>query len=144
MAHLLLNTNIAFRGFEALTIYGGDTDQETVIACQDGNFAGFTFSNITRLTLRSLTVTHCGVFYELKEPWPMYSSAVMILYGKYVILEDLIIVNSTGIGLTILDHQGGLVRIQSSKFVGNKVPNDPIYTDIYAGGGIYVNFSQDP
>ena len=71
-----------------------------------------------------------------------FSSAITILYSKLVTAEDLIVVNNTGIGLTILNHQGGPVDIKSSNFTDNKIRegDNLINSNVFAGGGIYVAF----
>ena len=139
-SQLSLTTNITFLGYETLTI-GGSKNQTTTIVCKDGQLAGITFGNITRLTLQRLAITNCGAVNMIQRRLNM-SSAITILYGKNVAVEDLLVVNNTGIGLTIVDHQGGLVHIQSSKFMENKIRKDdgPMNSKAFAGGGVYVAF----
>ena len=138
ITHLQLKSNVKFFELESLTI-SGDADLNTTITCQEGNFAGLIFRNISRLTIRRLMVMHCGAILNNFT----YSSAVTILHSRNVTADNLIISRSKGIGLTILDHQGGFVQIESSQFFENKPPKDgPTYR---GGGGVYVGgFEQDP
>ena len=136
---LQLRANITFSSFESLTI-SGDPDLNTTISCQGGNLAGLVFSDLATLTIRKLTVMHCGALLNT------YSSAVAILQGRDVTVESLVVLKSKGIGLMISDHQGGTVRIESSNFIENNLPLDnPSYSDMSGGGGVYVgDFEQAP
>ena len=59
-------------------------------------------------------------------------------------MSHLILRNNNGIGLKILNHQSGMVRIESSKFLKNKL-NESRLNDTKGGGGIYVGgFEQHP
>ena len=141
--HLSLISSITFLGYKSLTITGNTSHTAAVVmTCQGGQSAGLTFSNITRLTLQGLTITNCGVISVNTVERLNFSSAITILYSKHVTLEDVIVINNRGIGLTILNHQGGLVDIKSSNFVGNKIHDGDnlINSSLFAGGGVYVTF----
>ena len=132
---LLLTANVTFSGLNALTINGNDTN----ITCQ-GVFAGLIFSDIQMLTVRSLAVTNCGAIPIMQKF--TYSSAITIICSRNVTAANLTIAESMGIGLTILDHQGGFVQITSARFVENKAP---LHYPFQGGGGVFVGgFEQDP
>ena len=140
-SHLSMISQITFLGYESLTITGNaNYSAAVIITCQVGRSAGLIFSNITRLILRRLMVTQCGAISVNRVQRLNFSSAITILYSKHVTVENLVVVNNTGIGLTILNHQGGLVDIKSSDFKENKVQKgDSLFnTKIFAGGGVYV------
>ena len=86
---LQLRANITFSSFESLTI-SGDPDLNTTISCQGGNLAGLVFSDLATLTIRKLTVMHCGALLNT------YSSAVAILQGRDVTVESLVVLKSKG------------------------------------------------
>ena len=139
VAQLLLITNATFFGPQSLAI-SGDPDLNTTITCRAENI-GFVFKNISRLVLRRLTVTNCEMAHELHRG--VYSSAVAILHSKDVTIESLTILKSVGIGLTILDHQGGIVQVKSSNFIENRISNSD--SDTRGGGGVYVgDFMHQP
>ena len=140
-SQLQLRTNITFTRLESLTI-SGDTEQNTTISCQGDDLAGLIFSDLTNLTIKELTVMHCGTV-----ALNTYTFAIAIFRGRDVSIESLIIMQSKGIGLMITGHQGGTVQIESSNFLENKLPSidSPRYREIGGGGGVYVGgFEQDP
>ena len=142
VSQLMLKTNFKLFELESLTITG-NPDLNTTLTCEKGNFTGLTFYSINRLELRQFTVVNCGGTFNHERS--NYSSAITILHCRDFIASNLIIINSTGIGMTILDHQGGFVQITSSTFSGNKVPRNYSDHTIKGGGGVYVGgFKQDP
>ena len=132
-ANVLLNTNATFFGLESLIIHG-NPDLNATITCQTGKNAGIVFNNISRLVVRNLTVTDCGTLHKLHGG--VYSSAVTILHSKDVIIENLTVLKSVGIGLMIVDHQGGIVQVESSKFLENIISERDF--DVLGGGGVFV------
>ena len=71
-----------------------------------------------------------------------YRSAITILHSKRVTIERLVVLKSFGIGLMIVDHQGGVVHIESSKFLDNRI--SVIDPNIQGGGGVYVGDFMHP
>ena len=63
VAQVLPRTNMAFFGLESLII-NGNPDLNTAITCLTGNNAGIVFNSISRLILRNLSVTNCGILHE--------------------------------------------------------------------------------
>ena len=138
----LLQKGIAtFSGIEAVTI-SGDADKYTTITCKEGvDNTGLMFTEINKVTLRDLTLINCGAVHKLGRF--MYSSAVLIIHGRDILVDSVNIEKSTGIGLTILNHLSGSVHMKSSNFYQNTLPED--YAEIQGGGGVYVGeFEQDP
>ena len=147
-SHLQLTTNASFSGLRSLTI-SGSIDSNTTITCSLGDHGGLEFKNITNLTLISLTITNCGFpSQSSKERYYAYSyfAAVAILCCKDMKLSSLNIRNNDGIGLKILEHQGGMVHIESSIFLGNKLLNESRVndTDYLGGGGVYIGEYERP
>ena len=140
-SQLLIQTRATFIGLDSLALIG--THINTTIICERGSFAGLTFTNINRLALSHLTIINCGAIFTSKSF--NYSSAIMILRGRDIVAESLNILSSAGTGMTVLEHKGGTVRIESSHFIENKIPEFYSSLKINGGGGVYVgDFKQDP
>lgn len=145
-AHLELRMNATFFGLRSLTI-SGSVKLNTTIACSEGYYSGLVFRNITRLTLRNLTVTNCGTKLPSTEEQGelSLSSAVTILLCKEVKVSYLVVRSNNGIGMKILNHQGGMIHIESSSFLENKLTNKSIASKDRGGGGVYIGgFEWDP
>ena len=119
-----LETMVTFSDVNSLTVSGNsDPNTTTIIICYGETFAaGLTFINITRLTLRKLKVRHCGALYSVKKS--TISSALIIAQSRYVSVEDLMVTNSVGVGLMIIDQQSGYLEITSSEFLANTLPRN--------------------
>lgn len=141
ISNVLLRTNVTFVGLESLII-NGNPDLNVTIDCQTGtNKAGITFQNISRLVLRNLIVTNCGILHGVQEG--MYRLAVTILHSRRVAIERLVALKSFGIGLMIIDHQGGTAHVESSKFLDNRISKSD--SDVLGSGGVYVGgFKHHP
>jgi hypothetical protein len=121
----------------------------TTITCSLGDYAGLEFKDITHLSLTSLTITNCGFTSPSSKEQTVYSyiAAVTILGCKdNMKLSSLIIRNNNGIGLKILNHQGGTVHIESSMFLGNKLLNESRLNDTsyQGGGGVFIGEYEHP
>ena len=137
---LQLKRKVTFQGLESLSI-SGDTELNTVIACQKGVIGGLVFSNISSLELRDLTFVNCGAVYPVGNY--SFKSAITIFQSKDVLVMNVTIERSDGIGMSIFNHQGGLVQIISSSFTENMLVD--IDSGIQGGGGVHVgNFEQKP
>ena len=143
---LELVTTVSFSGLYSLTISGSNT----TIVCSLDDYGGLEFNNITNLILANLTITNCGFksypSTKQKQFLSYYSSAVTILCCREVKVSNLIIRNNNGIGLKILNHQGGTVHIVSSTFSENKLLNESHLNDTSykGGGGVYVGGFECP
>ena len=144
-SHLELTTNALFSGLHSLAI-SGSIDLNTTIMCSLEDYGGLEFKNITSLLLTDLTITNCGFKSHSsteQEQFFSYSSAVTILCCKDVKVSHLVVRNNNGIGLKILNHQGGTVHIESSTFLQNQLTNKSCLND-KGGGGVYVGGFEHP
>jgi hypothetical protein len=120
----------------------------TTINCSLGDYAGLELKNITHLSLTSLTITTCGFTSHSSKEQSVYSyiAAVTILGCKDMKLSSLIIRNNDGIGLKILNNQGGTVHIESSVFLGNKLLSESRLNDTsyQGGGGVFIGEYEHP
>ena len=142
---LELVTTVSFSGLYSLTISGSNT----TIVCSLEDYGRLEFNNITSLILANLTITNCGFkSYPSTEQkqFLSYSSAVTILCCREVKVSNVIMRNNNGIGLKILNHQGGTVHIVSSTFSENKLLNESHLNDTShkGGGGLYVGGFEHP
>ena len=133
--YLYLNKSISFDGLHSLTI-NGDPSSGTNISCKDlSGHAGIILKTIRNVTLRRLTIAHCGSLLDLGKK--IYSSALILTGCGDVHVRNLVITKSQGIELAIINHQQGTVYIGRSKFIKNMIPKE-FKDQIYGGGGIYV------
>ena len=73
----------------------------------------------------------------------IFMSALTLVYCSNVEINSLIIEKSRGVGLTILNHQGGRVNINSPIFKENELPQEYITTGKhFGGGGVYPLLGQ--
>ena len=141
---LQLTTNLTFAHLQSLTLVG--YSNSTTITCI-GSESGLLLVNITQLTARQLILTYCGAR-SRSTLNRLYTSGLTIDHGKYVTICDLTISKSRGLGLSILNQQGGgRVIVKSTIFKDNKLPeeymNDTISSDqIRGGGGVYIGAIQ--
>ena len=104
---------------------------------------GFTFIAIRNLTIENLNIIECGTKHvstsqvEVGE-FVMFSSAVVIQNSTDVLLNNIIISDSNGIGLSIIDTNG-IVEITNSEFSNNTAETR---SNITGGGGIYIEFTK--
>ena len=146
---LLLNETAAFTNLTSLTINGGLKGIMTNISCVvngSSNDAGIILSNITEyISLNNLRLLSCGSISEKRNTENFYdseySSALTIIHGRNVNLDKVVIERSKGLGLTILDHQGGEVNIVSSVFKENKVEETSVKQ--LGGGGVYIELEPN-
>ena len=137
--YLHLNESISFTQLSSLTI-SGDSNSATIINCTQLD-AGITLNEIMNLTLNDLILTYCGS--PLKMRNKTYSSALTVCNCSYVDITNLVITKSRGIGLTILNHQEGIVHIALSNFTDNIAPKEEDgVSKILGGGGVYVGEFQ--
>ena len=144
ISELQLNTSVRFTGLTSLTI-GGKLNFTSMLKCTPG--AGIVLRDISdtikihNLKLlscgsRTSIETHCGTQVLLT-----YVSALTIIHCRGVELDQLYITKSRGVGLTILDHQGGNVSINSSVFEHSGVQQEYNDTDQLVTGGMLIQMS---
>ena len=140
-SQLLLKGNATFSGIQILTI-NGKNDLNTTITCQEGDdYPGLIFRSINGLEIRDLSLVNCGALYSKRFS---YSSAITIIDCKDVLVENVNIMKSVGLGLCIFEQQGGFVQVRSSTFTDNILPEHYHDLRINGGGGVYVgNFKRN-
>ena len=131
MSQLQLVEIVKFHDLESVRISGINT----TISCTSEN-SGLVFSNISRLTIDSITLANCGAQVETYGA----TAALSFLHCKDVNASNLQVSKSKGIGLMIMDHQGGTIQISSSNFTENvaSVHHDLQCGEMQSGGGVYV------
>ena len=151
-SHLQLNTSVHFSHLLSLTIRG--EPGLTTVTCTDDDkitstSAGIILDNITgTITLLDLKLRFCGslVSYNFTKDEYYYSSALTFIGCQNLEVSGLVIEQSRGIGLMILNHKGGTVSIKASNFSQNKLPEKRYYDDdrhsIQGGGGVYILISN--
>ena len=116
-ARLKLISIITFSALESLTIRG-DYGMTSIICTAGSNAsAGIILSDIVGvITLNRLNITLCGC--QIQECYynenGTYRSALAMLYCMNIQLNRVIIAASRGLGLSILNHQGGRVNINAT------------------------------
>ena len=105
---LLLNSNISFSNLTSLTINGAEIDLTNIVCTVSINAsAGIVLSDIGSITLNNLKLTQCGSLIQntFKENDAFeFSSALTMVHCKNVQVNRLIIAQSKGTGLKILNH----------------------------------------
>ena len=145
-SELQLNTNVSFTNLTSLTING--ESNFTTIYCTAG--AGIVLRDISdTITMYNLKLLSCGSQTVTKRSSNHeaqvqgYISTLTIIHCNNVKLDQLRITRSRGIGLTILDHQGGNVSIASSIFEHNEVQEEyDGIAQLVTGGGVYIQMSN--
>ena len=148
---LYLNDAVRFSNLKSLSIIS--RLGSTAIMCPANNkaTAGIILSNITdTIILKNLNLSLCG--YKVSETRPRVddnisenlTSALAIIHSRNVEMSQIVIANSSGLGLTILDHQGGKVELLSTIFQENKLTKENMEVEKLGlrGGGIYIAVEQ--
>ena len=137
-----MNKTISFANLTSLNITG--LPDFTIIACKAHAGAGIMLRDIESIMLTNLSLTGCGSLFinEFKKKRSFISALTMIHCGG-VQINRLIIAQSSGTGLMILNHQGGMVNIQSAIFKENKLPQNQknsgnSSSPVFGGGGMYI------
>ena len=135
---LSLTENVTFKHLYALTIIGKPNSFST-ISChkKSSNYPGIKLHNITNLILKNLKLMYCGSMIKIRSK--KYSSALILLYCNNVTMENVLITESKGVGMTIINHQEGTVNVSGSNFTKNKIPRY-FKGQTYGGGGVYIEF----
>ena len=138
--HVYLTKEIIFTDLGSLTI-SGDSSSFTIINCTqlDSN-AGIMTNDVRNLTLKHLILIHCGS--ELSIRNKTYSSALTVRSGVYMYITNIVITDSRGTGLMILNHQEGTVHVSRSNFTKNKALHDVEFDGVLGGGGVYIGEFQ--
>ena len=136
--HVLnLSTEIVFSHLDFLRLIG--SNKTTEITCNTTN-TGILFHNVSSLEINNVTFISCGRqvrnYYK-----PNYYSALTLMGCVMVVISNLTVRNSNGVGMMILKHQGESIAIISSVFEDNNITSDgKVQPDKLGGGGVYVYF----
>ena len=116
-----LNTTVSFSNLSSLTI-SGEPETTTIICASNSSSAGFVVTDIlNKVSLRNLKLTHCGsLFRNVFEDNQMFISTFYLVHCSNIEIDSLVVEKSRGLGMTILNHQGGRVNINSSLFKENQ------------------------
>ena len=145
-----LARKITFKHLNFLAI-SGDPISGTNITCDNLDFyhggAGMTFLCIKNLTLNNFTIIGCGSVFTLTRNTrkKKYSSALRLHQCSNAYIENLVIIKSRGIGLTITEHRRS-VQVIKSNFTENVFlddSEDAVTKNMYGGGGVYIGELND-
>ena len=135
---LWLIGRVEFEHHRSVTISGIGVEH-TVIRCKESD-SGLVFTNIDAITISSIILTNCSthngnsVFYFV----------IGLLHCRDIAISDVSIERNNATGLSIIDHQGGTVRISDSHFVENSITASESGS-MRGGGGIFIgNYEDDP
>lgn len=138
--------DVKFTNLNSLTIVG-EPNMTSIICMASGSHVssvGMALRNIMSMViLKSLNLISCGSQTNDIQTTTTYSSALIILQCKNVELSRVVIANSKGIGMTILEPQGGRVSILSTVFKENKLPQEYQAESILGGGGVFIVLYQN-
>ena len=140
---LRLTTNVNFTMLRSLTITGDPNG--TTISCIAGSntSAGIMVTDVLhKITLSMFRLSFCGVHIKGKPVYhdigPTFVSALTILRCYNIELNDVVIANNTGIGLSIVSHKGGVINITATIFKDNSLFTDYQMNSMMGGGGLSI------
>ena len=127
--------------FNNFAIIGNGSDV-TIVKCNKTG-TGFGFISVSNINIKGLTLSGCG---QLRNSTTISSNSVLLFRAalyfvnvKNVIFDDVVVSNSTGMGVAMYDVTG-YVRVKNSMFINNSVPSHEL-TLYPGGGGFSVEFS---
>jgi hypothetical protein len=146
VVEIYLNTTMSFSNLSSLMIRGGP-EMTTIICKSDSTDAGFVLTDIlNKVSLKNLNFTYCGsLFKNVFKDNKMFISALTLVHCSNIEIDSLALERSRGLGMTILNHQGGRVNVNSSLFKENQLPrvqNLMITGRRFGGGGMYILLGQ--
>ncbi|XP_065890666.1 uncharacterized protein [Dysidea avara] len=136
------NTTDTTLAFSNISITGNGADV-TIIQCDYGS--GFGFLNATNVSISGLAVLGCGQLRNSTTQNISSHSSLLFRVALYylnvvdVSIDDVIVNNSTGMGVAMYDVNGS-VSVTNSTFSNNKVPEDEVL-QYPGGGGFSVEFT---
>ena len=143
-----LTESVSFDGKSGLGILGGGDAAQVVVECQP--FAGIAFKQSNKIIMENLSFVGCGARHlstsrnltstsgHLPHPHLQFQVAVLFLLSEDITISHLIVRNSSGTGVALLNTIGDIV-IAESLFVNNTANSTG---NLPGGGGIYVEFSK--
>lgn len=90
---------------------------------------GFYFNNVTRIEIKYMTFNNCGALFP--DTNGSFNASVYISDSENIIVSNVIINNTHGIGMVLANNRG-IINITSSRFDNNKYYQNP-------GGGIFLH-----
>ena len=107
---------------------------------------GFTFIAVRNFTIENLNIIGCGTKHVSTSQFEvgvfvMFYAALLIQNSTDVVLNNVIISNSNGIGLSIIDSNG-VVEITDSVFSNNTLKSSETSRYLTGGGGIYIELTE--
>ena len=123
---------------------------------QRSSGAGLSFQKCSNLEFSNFVVRNCGAkhlstsSFSKMEPFRVLSTALFLREAKDVIINNITITDSKGIGAVIYDV-GGNVKITNTNFLKNtaKITYGSIFDESHAefdstlsGGGLYIEFTN--
>lgn len=121
-----INENIVPKGPQHLIINGAGS---TVYCIED---VGFTFQDL-KISIDNLTITSCGARHKSQNNNIEFKSAVYTRNSSSVVLKEVTITNSSGVGLSLINcHRS--VKIHFSNFENNCGDDN----GTVGGGGVYI------
>ena len=136
--YLNLTKSLEFNStYNRLTIAGSGN---TTLHCNVSN-AGLAFVGVKNLTIRSMTIEHCGALRESTSTDPnrtneteRLSVAVYLLNCTDVTIDSVDVISSNGTGLSLYDTNG-TVSIEYCNFTDNNIHK------VKGGGGLHIEFT---
>ena len=138
ITQLWLTGRVEFKRHRSVTIISVES---TVISCNLERGSGLVFTNISAVTISSVTLTNCGT----RNGDSIYYFAIGLLHCRDITITSVSVERNNATGISIQDHQGGTVRISHSLFVENSIIASDESRSIRGGGGVFVgNYENDP
>ena len=138
---LQLKGRARFENYMSLTIAGTRTD--ATISCTGTN-SGLVVFNVIEVTIIGIRLTNCST-HDFNSA---YYYTVSLNHCMDITITNVTFVENNATALSILDHQGGTVRISFSDFIENIITStggDVYGQEIRGGGGVFIgNYNSDP
>lgn len=134
-ANTSLSTVFKLENINNISIVG---NRKPTLKCHNGS--GLFFKNVTNLVVRNLVIARCGLIANStstnvtengSSTWKI-KSAVYISTSCNIAISDIVVVDSDGVGMVLVDSSGH-ITISNCSFMNNKIASDEI--DVYPGGG---------
>ena len=140
MQDIVISESIKVKNRNDIAIFG---DVEGIEIMCENRESGFTFIQVTNLTIINVTMINCGALhystsYGVNPDIPeLFRSSIYMINCTDVTIARTHITKSGGTGLAMFDCTGA-VHIYDSSFTLNQVNNE----SYSGGGGVYIEFSE--
>ena len=138
-----LSTVFSIENISSVSIVGSLFDRKPTVECHNGS--GLFFKNIVYLEMRNLVIYRCGLVADSTSTnvtahgntWKIKSS-VYISTLCDIVISDIAVVDSEGVGIVVVDSDR--LTISNCSFKSNKISSNKI--DVYpGGGGLHIEFN---